>query len=76
MKRKGRAKAEGLDAAATAATWSLMLWEQTTKALDEERGVGFAENNPEVVAMCMTAGSAFLLARRLGAVVGAVERLE
>lgn len=66
MGKKKSQPAADLDTAETCAAWSLMLWEQTVKALDAEHGAGFADEHPEVVAMCMQAGSAALVANKLG----------
>ena len=76
MGKTKRSTSRGLEDAETCALWSLMLWEQTTKALDKEHGEGFAAKSPELVAMCMQAGSAALIARnlaRLGRVLADLE---
>lgn len=59
-------RATDRDTAETCAVWSVMLLEQTVKALDAEHGAGFAAKHPGVVAMCMQAGSAALVANKLG----------
>lgn len=66
-----------VERAATAAAWGLMLHTQTRKALNAEANdETFADNNPEIVAMCMQAGSAQQLVRAMDELRRAVDSLE
>lgn len=65
MGKKKPQPATDRDTAETCAVWSVMLREQTIKALEAEHGAGFAREHPDVVAMCMQAGSAALVANKL-----------